>query len=114
MKTNFSTTLFRLLPGREPKAEPAAAAAMPWARWVRAALQLPLHKRQKDAAERIELLDRLSLGGRKALLLVAVSGRQMLVGVGEDGPRSITSLNECGAGRSKRSNTALLQRRSSR
>jgi len=60
---------------------------------MQAALRLPLRGKRNDARQRIELLDRLSLGGKKALLLVIIDGRRLLVGVGEDGAPSISTLD---------------------
>jgi flagellar biogenesis protein FliO len=57
-------------------------------------LQRPFSGRQADLRPRIEVLDRLALGGKKSLLLIAIEGRRLLVGVGEDAAPSISGLNE--------------------
>ena len=49
--------------------------------------------RRKVARPRLEVLDRLSLGGKKSLLLVSIEGRHLLVGVGESAAPSITRLD---------------------
>lgn len=67
--------------------------AISWATWIQSALRLPLRTKPIEVRERIELLDRMSLGGKKALLLVAIDGRRLLVGVGEEGAPSISSLD---------------------
>lgn len=65
-------------------------------RWaaVMKLLQRPFSGRQVDLRPRIEVLDRLALGGKKSLLLIAIEGRRLLVGVGEDAAPSVSGLNE--------------------
>ena len=53
---------------------------------------LPLRSHSDKKQEGIELLGRLSLGGKKSLLLVSVSSQRFLIGVSEDGAPSIASL----------------------
>jgi flagellar biogenesis protein FliO len=65
-----------------------------WFAWMRAALRFPVRMKRSDARSRIELLDRLSLGGKRALLLVAIDGCRLLVGVGEDGAPAISTLDK--------------------
>jgi flagellar biogenesis protein FliO len=43
---------------------------------------------------RIEVLDRLSLGGKKSLLLISIEGRRLLVGVGEEATPSISAFEK--------------------
>jgi len=45
-----------------------------------------------ETGPRIEVLDRLSLGGKKSLLLVSIEDRHLLVGVGEDAAPSIHNI----------------------
>jgi flagellar biogenesis protein FliO len=52
----------------------------------------PFSGKQDDMRTRIEVLDRLSLGGKKSLLLVSIEGRRLLVGVGEDAAPSISAF----------------------
>lgn len=99
--------------GVSAHAAPAQQAS--WRRWMKAALQLPLRSRTSLPEETIRLLDRLPLGGRKALLLVAVDGDRFLVGLGEDGAPAVTPLRQSAAakaqrGRALRSRTAQRRR----
>ena len=72
-----------------------------WAGWMKL-LRRPFSGRQADLRPRIEVLDRLSLGGKKSLLLISIEGRRLLVGVGEDAAPSISGLDEvCRAGSSR-------------
>jgi flagellar biogenesis protein FliO len=48
---------------------------------------------RKHAAPRLQVLDRLSLGGKKSLLLISVRGQHLLVGVGDAAAPSITRLD---------------------
>jgi flagellar biogenesis protein FliO len=64
-----------------------------WADWMKL-LRRPFVGRQSESRPRIEVLDRLSLGGKKSLLLIAVEGRRLLVGVGEDAAPCVSSLDE--------------------
>jgi flagellar biosynthesis protein FliO len=64
-----------------------------WAAWIKL-LRSPFSGKQADLRPRIEVLDRLSLGGKKSLLLIAIEGRRLLVGVGEDVAPSVSGLNE--------------------
>jgi flagellar biogenesis protein FliO len=58
--------------------------------------------RQADLRARIEVLDRLSLGGKKSLLLISIEGRRLLVGVGEDAAPSVSGLDKvCRTGSSR-------------
>ena len=72
-----------------------------WAGWMKL-LRRPFSSRRADLRPRIEVLDRLSLGGKKSLLLISIEGRRMLVGVGEDAAPSVSGLDEvCRAGLSR-------------
>jgi flagellar biogenesis protein FliO len=64
-----------------------------WGGWMKL-LQRPFSGRQADLRPRIEVLDRLSLGGKKSLLLISIEGRRLLVGVGEDATPSVSGLDE--------------------
>jgi flagellar biogenesis protein FliO len=55
-------------------------------------LRRPFSGKYADQRTRIEVLDRLSLGGKKSLLLISIEGRRLLVGVGEDAAPSITTF----------------------
>lgn len=64
-----------------------------WAAWMKF-LRRPFSGKPADLRPRIEVIDRLSLGGKKSLLLIAVEGRRLLVGVGEDAAPSVSGLDE--------------------
>jgi flagellar biogenesis protein FliO len=49
-------------------------------------LRCPFGSGKPDLRPRIEVLDRLALGGKKSLLLISIEDRRLLVGVGEDAP----------------------------
>ena len=68
----------------KPRATVRIDTAVPWAAWMKV-LRRPFTGKQDDMRARIEVLDRLSLGGKKSLLLISIDGRRLLVGVGEDG-----------------------------
>lgn len=63
-----------------------------WAAWMKL-LRRPF-VRVADLRPRIEVLDRLSLGGKKSLLLISIEGRRLLVSVGEDAAPSVSGLDE--------------------
>jgi flagellar biogenesis protein FliO len=77
----------------KPRAIVRIDRTVPWAAWLRV-LQRPFGGRHTDARPHIEVLDRLSLGGKKSLLLIAIEGRRVLVGVGEDASPSVTLFDE--------------------
>jgi Flagellar biosynthesis protein, FliO len=84
-----------------------------WADWMKL-LRRPFAARQAESRPRIEVLDRLSLGGKKSLLLIAIEGRRLLVGVGEDAAPSVSGLNEvrrAGASRISRVNARRVRGR---
>jgi flagellar biogenesis protein FliO len=56
-------------------------------------LRRPFSGRQADPRPRIEVLDRLSLGGKKSLLLISIEGRRLLIGVGEDAAPSVSAFD---------------------
>ena len=68
-------------------------AAVPWATWTKF-LRRPFTGKHNGARTRIEVLDRLSLGGKKSLLLISIEGRQLLVGVGEEATPSISTFEK--------------------
>jgi flagellar biogenesis protein FliO len=75
-------------------------------------LRRPFLSRQADLRPRIEVLDRLSLGGKKSLLLISIEGRRLLVGVGEDAAPSVSRLDEVGSvGRSRKSPAKMTRLR---
>ena len=51
------------------------------------------HGTRKHTGPRLQVLDRVSLGGKKSLLLVFVRGQHLLVGVGDAATPSITRLD---------------------
>jgi hypothetical protein len=77
----------------KPRATIHVDATFPWVAWMKA-LRCPFSGRHADSRPRIEVLDRLSLGGKKSLLLIAIEGRRLLVGVGEGAAPSISTLDE--------------------
>jgi flagellar biogenesis protein FliO len=76
-----------------PRATVRIDTAVPWAAWMKA-LRRPFIGKQGDMRARIEVLDRLSLGGKKSLLLISIDGRRVLVGVGEDATPSISAFEK--------------------
>jgi flagellar biogenesis protein FliO len=76
----------------KPRATVRINRTIPWAAWMKA-LRRPFSRKQADCGTRIEVLDRLSLGGKKSLLLISIDSRRMLVGVGDDGAPSISRLD---------------------
>jgi flagellar biogenesis protein FliO len=77
----------------KPRATVRVDTAVHWAGWMRL-LRRPFAGRQADARPRIQVLDRLSLGGKKSLLLISVEGRRLLVGVGEDAAPSVSAFDD--------------------
>lgn len=77
----------------KPRATVRVDRAVPWAAWMKI-LRRRFSGRNSDSRPRIEVLDRLSLGGKKSLLLVAIEGRRLLVGVGEGAAPSISTFDE--------------------
>jgi flagellar biogenesis protein FliO len=77
----------------KPRATVRIDTAVPWAGWMKL-LRRPFTGKQDDMRTRIEVLDRLSLGGKKSLLLITIEGRRLLVGVGEDATPSISTLED--------------------
>ncbi len=77
----------------KPRATVRIDTAVPWAAWTKL-LRRPFMGRQDDMRTRIEVLDRLSLGGKKSLLLISIEGRRLLVGVGEGATPSISTFEK--------------------
>lgn len=77
----------------KPRATVRVDRTVPWAAWMKV-LRRPFSGRHTDSRPRIDVLDRLSLGGKKSLLLVAIEGRRLLVGVGENAAPSISTFHE--------------------
>lgn len=72
----------------KPRATVRIATIVPWAAWMKM-LRRPFGSGKPDFRPRIEVLDRLALGGKKSLLLISIEDRRLLVGVGEDAAPSI-------------------------
>jgi flagellar biogenesis protein FliO len=72
----------------KPRATVRIDTVVPWAAWMKM-LRRPFGSGKPDLRPRIEVLDRLALGGKKSLLLISIEDRQLLVGVGEDATPSI-------------------------
>jgi flagellar biogenesis protein FliO len=77
----------------KPRATVRVDRTIPWAAWMKA-LRRPFNGRHTDSGPRIEVLDRLSLGGKKSLLLIAIEGHRLLVGVGDGAAPSISTFDE--------------------
>ncbi len=77
----------------KPRATVRVDRAVPWASWMKV-LRRQFSSTRIDSRPRIEVLDRLSLGGKKSLLLIAIGGRRLLVGVGEGAAPSISTFDE--------------------
>jgi flagellar biogenesis protein FliO len=85
-----------------------------WGGWMKL-LRRPFSGRQADLRPRIEVLDRLSLGGKKSLLLISIEGRRLLVGVGEDAAPSVSRFDEVGSvGPSRKSSAKMTRLRGKR
>ena len=72
----------------KPRATVRIDSTMPWTGWMKM-LRRPFGSGKTDPRPRIEVLDRISLGGKKSLLLICIEERRLLVGVGEDAAPSI-------------------------
>lgn len=77
----------------KPRATVRVDGTIRWAAWMKV-LRRPFSGRPTDSRPRIEVLDRLSLGGKKSLLLIAIEGRRLLVGVGDGAALSISTFDE--------------------
>ena len=77
----------------KPRATVRIDTTVRWAGWMKV-LRRPFTGSPNDMRTRIEVLDRLSLGGKKSLLLISIEGRRLLVGVGEDATPSISAFEE--------------------
>jgi flagellar biogenesis protein FliO len=77
----------------KPRATVRIDSTVSWSAWMKL-LRRPFASRQADPRPRIEVLDRLSLGGKKSLLLISIEGRRLLIGVGEDAAPSVSALDE--------------------
>src|ERR1700744_1740295 len=76
----------------KPRATVRVETAVPWGAWMNL-LRRPFAGKQTDSRPRIEVLDRLSLGGKKSLLLISIEGRLLLIGVGEDATPSVSTFD---------------------
>lgn len=77
----------------KPRAIVRVDTTVSWTAWMKL-LRRPFAGRQADPRPRIEVLDRLSLGGKKSLLLISIEGRRLLIGVGEDAAPSVSALDQ--------------------
>ncbi|HEY3989103.1 MAG TPA: flagellar biosynthetic protein FliO [Acidobacteriaceae bacterium] len=77
----------------KPRATVRIDTTFRWNSWMKL-LQSRLGSRQRGSRTRIEVIDRLSLGGKKSLLLISIEGRRLLIGVGEDAAPSIRRFDE--------------------
>jgi flagellar biogenesis protein FliO len=77
----------------KPRATVRLDTTVPWGVWLKV-LRRPFSRRTADLRPRIEVLDRLSLGGKKSLLLISIEGRRLLVGVGEDAAPSVSTFDK--------------------
>lgn len=75
----------------KPRATIRIDTVLPWTAWM-TMLRRPFGSDKPDLRPRIEVLDRLALGGKKSLLLISIEDRRLLVGVGEDTTPSIVHL----------------------
>ena len=98
----------------KPRATVRIDRTIPWSAWMKA-LRRPFAGGKPDMHPRIEVLDRLALGGKKSLLLVAIEERRMLIGVGEDAAPWLLNIERRRTAPSKltarRSRVALRARR---
>jgi flagellar biogenesis protein FliO len=76
----------------KPRAIVRIDATAPLATWLRS-LRRPFRGKQVVGRARIEVLDRLSLGGKKSLLLISIEGRRLLIGIGDDASPSISTFD---------------------
>jgi flagellar biogenesis protein FliO len=76
---------------RKPRATVRIDTTVPWAAWMKL-LRRQFSGGKAETGPRIEVLDRLSLGGKKSLLLISIEDRHMLVGIGEDAAPSIHNI----------------------
>ena len=77
----------------KPRATVHIDTAVPWTAWTKF-LRRPFTGRHNDMRTRIEVLDRVSLGGKKSLLLISIEGCRLLVGVGEEATPSISTFEK--------------------
>ena len=75
----------------KPRATVRIDPVVPWTAWMKV-LRRPFGSSKPDLRPRIEVLDRLSLGGKKSLLLISIEDRRLLVGVGDDATPSIVQF----------------------
>ena len=75
----------------KPRATVRVEATVPWGTWMKT-LRESFARRSAERRARIEILTRLSLGGKKSLLLISVEGSRMLVAVGEEGAPTLVKL----------------------
>ena len=76
----------------KPRTTVRIDAAAPLATWLRC-LRRPFRGKRVVGRARIEVLDRLSLGGKKSLVLISIEGRRLLIGVGDDASPSISTFD---------------------
>lgn len=76
----------------KPRASVRIDTASRFGGWFQLFRHLSAGKR-KSERPRLEVIDRLSLGGKKSLLLVSIESRRFLVALSETGVPSITRLD---------------------
>lgn len=77
----------------KPRTTVRIDSTIPWAAWMKK-LRRPFSGDRADPRPRIEVLDRVSLGGKKSLLLISVGKRRMLIGVGDTDAPSLLSFEQ--------------------
>jgi flagellar biogenesis protein FliO len=75
----------------KPRATVRVDTTIPWCAWMKV-LRRPFGSGKPDVRPRIEVLDRLALGGKKSLLLIAIEDRRLLIGVGENAAPSLLNI----------------------
>lgn len=85
--------------------------AVEWPGWTRRLRGIFLGRRRALDGSRLEVLDRLSLGGKRSLTLVAAGGRQILVASGETDSPSMLELGPRGTPARKGSGARRLSSR---
>ena len=76
----------------KPRATVRIDSSARWGAWIKA-LRRPFTGSGNRQHDRMQVLDRLSLGGKKALLLVVIDGRRFLVGLGDEAAPSVSALH---------------------
>jgi flagellar biogenesis protein FliO len=90
----------------KPRATVRIERTIPWAAWLKM-MRRPFGSGKRDMRPQIEVLDRLALGGKKSLLLIAIEERRLLIGVGDDAAPALLNIEHPRTARSR-----MLARRS--